>query len=230
MNLNESKSKKQKIIGIAILAIAVISMLLIFWFIGKPLVKFVSQPELFREWVNSYGIWGRLAFIGMVILQVIVAIIPGEPFELVAGYAFGAVEGTVLCIIASTIGSILVFLLVRKFGVKLVEIFFSKEKLDNIKFLKSSPKRNILFLIIFAIPGTPKDLLSYFAGLTDISLVSWCLISSLGRIPSVITSTIGGSLMSDKNYLFAIIVFVVTVVISAGGLVIYNKICEKHKK
>ena len=53
--------------------------------VGRPLVKFASEPEKFRIWVDSNGFWGRLAYVGMMILQIIAAFLPGEPFELVAG-------------------------------------------------------------------------------------------------------------------------------------------------
>lgn len=61
------------------------------------MLKFVSEPEKFRAWVDGHGIYGRLAFIGMMVLQVFIAIIPGEPLEIGAGYAFGMWEGTLLC-------------------------------------------------------------------------------------------------------------------------------------
>ena len=77
-------------------------------------------------------------------------------------------------------------------------------------------------------PGTPKDMLCYFAGLTDMKPGVWALISSLGRIPSVITSTIGGDALGTKNYWFAIGVFAVTLLFSAVGLLLYNYICKKH--
>ena len=70
---------------------------LICWFVGRPLLKFVSAPEQFRSWVDGHGIYGRLAFIGMMVLQVFIAIIPGEPLESGSGYAFGMWEGTLLC-------------------------------------------------------------------------------------------------------------------------------------
>ena len=166
----------------------------------------------------------------MVIFQVVIALIPGEPFEIAAGYAFGAVEGTLLCILASTLGSVAVFLLVRRFGVRLVEVFFSKDKLKSVRFLKSTPKRDMLFLIIFMIPGTPKDLLTYAVGLTDIKFSRFLLIVSVARFPSVITSTIGGSALGMANYKFAIIVFALTAIISLAGIAIYNYICRKKGK
>ena len=222
--------KQQKYVGIAAIAIAVIATALIIWLAGVPLVRFASEPEKFRQWVDNNGIWSRFAYIGMVILQVVIAVLPGEPFEIAAGYAFGAVEGSTLCIAASTLGSITVFLLVRYFGVPLVEVFFSEEKLHRIKFLKATPKRDFIFFIIFMIPGTPKDLLCYFAGLTDIRLSLWLLICSLGRLPSIVTSTVGGDALGTSNYWFAAAVFAITLVISLVGLLFYKKICNRHEK
>ena len=203
---------------------------MIIWLAGVPLVRFASEPEKFRQWVDNNGIWSRFAYMGMVILQVVIAVLPGEPFEIAAGYAFGAVEGSLLCIAASTLGSITVFLLVRYFGVPLVEVFFSEEKLHRIKFLKTTPKRDFIFFIIFMIPGTPKDLLCYFAGLTDIRLSLWLLICSLGRLPSIVTSTVGGDALGTSNYWFAAAVFAITLVISLVGLLFYKKICNRHEK
>ncbi len=197
--------------------------------VGKPLLQFVKEPEQFRQWVQSHGIWSPLAYIGIVVCQVLIAFIPGEPFEIVAGYAFGAVPGTLLCLLGTTLGSLLVFFFVRKWGVKLVTVFFPLEKLNSLQFLQNSKKRDLLFLIIYMIPGTPKDLLSYFAGLTNIQFVPWLLICLLGRMPSVITSTVGGDLLGAQNYPAAVLVFFGTMLLSAAGIWIYNKICEAHQ-
>ena len=96
--------RQKKIWGIATIIGLVVFMGLLCWFVGRPMIRFVSEPEKFRLWVDEHGIWGRLAFIGMVILQIIVAIIPGEPLEIGAGYAFGAVEGTILCLTGAVLG------------------------------------------------------------------------------------------------------------------------------
>ena len=166
----------------------------------------------------------------MVFLQVLVAVIPGEPLEISGGYAFGAVQGTVLCTLGAVLGSVVVFAFVRRFGRELVEIFFPKEKIESLRFLQSSPKRDLLFWIVFVVPGTPKDLLCYFAGLTDLSWGKWLLICSLGRVPSIITSTVGGSAVGGRQYLFAILVFAGTMALSAVGLLIYRGLCRRHEK
>ena len=199
------------------------------WFIGRPMVRFVQAPDLFRSWVDDHGIWGNLTFLGMMFLQVVIAIIPGEPLEIGAGYAFGFWEGTALCLLGIFLGSAVVFLLVRRFGTHLVEVFFDKEKIHSLKFLQESRKRDLLIFLVMFIPGTPKDLLSYFAGLTDIKMGRWLLITTVARIPSVITSTVGGNAVGEQNYLFAILVFAGTLAVSALGLLIYQRI-SKHRK
>lgn len=227
MKKKELLLKQKRIISIITIVIGISLMVLATVFIGGPLIKFVKEPQKFRLWVDSFGIWSYFIFAGIVILQVIIAFIPGEPFEIVAGYAFGAIGGTIVCILASAIGSMLVFFFVKKYGVRLVEVFFSLDKMNNLKFLKDGSKRDVLFLIIFMIPGTPKDLLSYFAGLTNISYFSWLLISTLGRIPSVITSTIGGDMLQKQDYFTAIIVFAITLIVTLLGILIYNYILKK---
>ena len=230
MNRRGEGLRHKKAWGIAIICVAVLMAGLIMWRVGVPMVRFARDPQKFRAWVDGHGFGGRLAYMGMVILQVIIALIPGEPFEIAAGYAFGALEGTLLCLLASTIGSVIVFGLVRFFGTRLVELFFTEDKLRSVRFLKSTHRRDMIFLIIFMIPGTPKDLLSYVAGLTDIRFGVWLLICSLGRVPSIITSTVGGNALGTKNYWFAAGVFIVTMLISAAGLWVYDRICKKHSK
>ena len=226
---NELTEKQQKIIAGIAFGVFLLMMGLLGWFIGVPVYRFVKQPELFRAWVDSAGVWGRLAYVGMVIVQILVALIPGEAMEIAGGYAFGALEGTLLCLAAAGAGSLIVFGLVRRFGVRLVEVFFSLEKLRSLRFLKASKKRDFLFLLVFMLPGTPKDLLCYFAGLTDIKFGPWLLICTLGRIPSIITSTIGGDALGEERYLAAVLVFVITFAISGAGLVLYNKLKENNK-
>ena len=200
------------------------------WFIGRPMVRFVSEPELFRNWVDSHGIWGRIAFVGMVIFQVVFAVIPGEPLEIGAGYAFGAIEGTFLCIVGLTVGGLIVFALVRTLGIRVVEVFFSIEKIRSLKFLQNSRRLNTVTFIVFFLPGTPKDLLSYFVGLTDIKVSVWIFITSVARLPSVVTSTLGGNALGDERYVSAMVVFAATLVVSGIGMLAYRVIARHHDK
>ncbi len=211
----ERTLKQRRWLAIGILAAVLVASALIIWKVGVPMLRLASEPEAFRQWIEQRGLAGRFLYVGMVFLQVMVAIIPGEPLEIVGGCAFGTVEGMLLCLLGGMLGSIVV-------------MFFSQEKLQSIRFLKSSPRRTFLFLVIFTIPGSPKDLLCYFAGLTDISLPALFVICALGRIPSVVTSTIVGDALGTSQYIMAAVVFVVTLAVSCVGLLLYQKICKSH--
>ena len=204
-------------------------MALAAWRIGGPLVRSMEQPEQFRLWVDSHGLWGRLAFIGMAALQVVVAFIPGEPLEVGAGYAFGAVEGTALCLIGMFLGGMLVFAFVRRFGVRALEVFFSREKIESLRFLQDEKRLKTVAFVLFLLPGTPKDVLSYAMGLTPMPMATWMLLSSLARLPSVLTSTLTGAALSEGKTLSAVVVLGVTLLLSAAGLAVY-RLLRRHRK
>lgn len=218
-----SDKQKKCIAGAGVLLFLLVFGL-IFWFAGKPLIQFISEPEKFRAWVDTHGLWGRAAFLGMMILQVVVAVIPGEPLEIAAGYAFGAIEGTLLCVLGTTIGGVCIFLFVRRWGIRVVELFFPREKIQSLVFLRHP--RRILFTmaVAFLLPGTPKDLLSYAAGLTGITFPQWLLLTSLCRLPSIVTSTIGGDTLVIGTLPQAALIFGITICLSLGGLAVYRRI------
>lgn len=222
-----TEAHKKKIYLFAII-VALIFIAAVGYLVGKPMVEFVREPERFRAWVDSSGFASRVIFVGMVVFQLIIALIPGEPLEMGAGYAFGAVEGTILCIIGCVIGSALVFLFVRRFGVKLVEVFFPREKIRSLRFLQDSRRLNLLTFIVFFIPGTPKDLLSYFIGLTDMKLGTWLCITAVARIPSIVTSTVTGDALGLKDYQFALIAFGVTLALSLLGILVYRRLSARR--
>ena len=222
-----TEAHKKKIYLFAIV-VALLFIAAVGYLVGKPMVEFVREPERFRAWVDSSGFVSRVIFVGMVVFQLVIALIPGEPLEMGAGYAFGAVEGTILCIIGCVIGSALVFLFVRRFGVKLVEVFFPREKIRSLRFLQDSRRLDLLTFIVFFIPGTPKDLLSYFIGLTDMKLGTWLLITAVARIPSIVTSTVTGDALGLKDYQFALIAFGVTLALSLIGILVYRRLSARR--
>lgn len=227
---NKKFEQHKKLIGALSVVVFIAFMALVGWYIGRPMVKLVSEPETFRAWIDSKGILGRFIFIGMVALQVIFAIIPGEPLEIGAGYAFGAIEGTLLCLVGFLLGSVIIFAFVKKFGIRFIELFFSLDKINKLRFLNSNKKLNVLAFVIFLIPGTPKDILVYFLGVTNIKPLAFFLTVTVARLPSVITSTIGGNALGMQNYIFAIVAFAVAAVISAIGFIVYNFISNHHSK
>lgn len=221
-------AKRRKIFSIISLGIFVLFFSFLTYYVGGPIIKFVNDPEKFQLWVSEHGIWGRVVFLAMQLVQVIIAVIPGEPLELGAGYAFGALEGTFLCVLGNTIGGIIIFALVRTWGVKIVDVFFDRKKILSLKFMQNQKRFKTLTFLVFALPGTPKDLLSYFAGLTNMNWGTWLFLTSIARLPSIVTSTISGKELVEKNYLFAVILLGSTFVLSAIGFFIYNIICKRY--
>lgn len=228
--MEKQERKRKQAVALVCLGLAVVVMVAIFWFVGRPMLQFVSQPDQFREWVDSHGLWGRVAFVGMMMFQVFVAIIPGEPLEIGAGYAFGVLEGTLLCVLATSLSGALIFLIVKKFGMKFVTLFVSEEKIHSLKFLQNTRRLDLIAFLLFFIPGTPKDVLTYIVGLTPMRLSTWIFITTVARLPSVITSTVGGNALGTQEYLFAVIVFAATAVISGVGVLVYRKITQHHQK
>lgn len=222
--------KQRKIVWIVAIFIFIVFCGAVGYFIGVPMVRLADDPEAFRAWVDGFGIWGRLVFIGMVFLQVIVALIPGEPVELMAGYIFGAVEGTLLSMAGILLGSWVVFALVRRLGPKFAEVFFPEKELKRLAFLKNPKKSGVLAFILMTIPGTPKDLLSYFAGLTPLKTRQWLAIVAVSRIPSLVTSTISGAAAGEENYVLAVVVFVITLIASGVGILYYRRICREQQE
>lgn len=222
--------KQKKLVYILAICIVILFMGAVAWFIGRPMVAFAEEPEAFRAWVDASGIWGRVLFVGMVVLQVVVAFIPGEPIELAAGYAFGFLEGSLLSLGGFVLGSWLVFALVRRFGVKLVEVFFPQNKLSEIKFLQNPKKTKVISFLLMLIPGTPKDMLSYFAGLTKLTTREWLAIVAFGRLPSLLTSTITGAAAGEKNYLLSAISLGVTLIITLAGIWYYRRLTKQERE
>lgn len=221
-------TRGQKIAAAASIAVFLIVLALLTIFVGVPLVKTLGDPATFRTWVDARGFWGRVLFVGVIMLQVIIAFIPAEPLEIAAGYAFGAVWGTLFVWIGLVLGSTVVFLFVRKIGVKAVEVFFPREKIDSFKYLKNEKALNATAFFLFLIPGTPKDLLTYLAGLTKIRLLPWILLTSVARIPSIVTSTISGNALGLEKYGLAILVFAATALVSGAGMLLYARAQKKR--
>jgi uncharacterized membrane protein YdjX (TVP38/TMEM64 family) len=212
--------KKYRYLILAAGVLVFVGLTALLW---QPLTNFVSTPESLRLWVQETGIWGVLVFAFLNIVQVVFAVIPGGPFEVAAGYIFGILPGTLLCDVAMTAGSVLVYLLVRRFGVKFVQLFISQEQMESVKFLKNTPKMRTVLFLLFLIPGTPKDVITYLVGLTDLPLSNWVFICFVGRFPAILFSALGGSALGDAQYGIVAAIVIVFAVCYVVGMRLYQK-------
>lgn len=218
-----SLNKQQKV-SLACAAVSVILFALLFVFFGSRMLEMLREPKILTEYIDGFGAYSQLVFIAVRTLQTVVKVIPGEPVEIAAGLAFGTFGGLVLCLVGTAVGSAIIVLLTRTLGMKFVTLFVSEEKLRSCALLKSSDRLYLLLFFFYLIPGTPKDLFTYAAALTDIKLWKFFVITGIARIPSIITSTMCGASLCQKNYLAAAVIYGVTLMLSVAGMLVYRKI------
>lgn len=175
--------------------------------------------------IQSTGIFGALVLMLIQALQVIVAFIPGEFVELASGVMFGPITGLIVCLLGLNLGTAIIFFLVRRLGQAFVEENVSDRDFKRLTFLNDPRRALIIMFFIFLIPGIPKDVLIYPVPLTKVKLSHFMIISSIARIPTIVTSTLTGAAVIDENYTLAIIMTVISVVLAALGLLFNKKLC-----
>lgn len=184
---------------------------------GPGLYRWLADPSGVHAFVEEHALLSRLALVGINVVQVLLAFLPGEPIELASGYAFGFWEGTAMCLLASGIGSSLAFFAVRRWGWRVMGLFFSREQFERYRWMRDARRLELIMLVVFLIPGTPKDFLTYFAGLTRMGYPSMLAIATVGRIPSIVTSTIAASAMRAGEYGVVAASFAIAIALACAG-------------
>lgn len=228
------KSKNINVLKIitAIGVIGILAGLTVYLF---PIMKNIATPEgqaEFRNLIQSSGFRGVLILFALELAQIILAILPGEPLEILAGMCYGGFWGTVFILISVAITTTIIVLAVKKFGKGLIYQFNDAEqikKIENSKWFKNPQNIEYILIILFMIPGTPKDLLTYIGGILPIKPSQFIAIATIARVPSIISSTLAGANMMKGNWMMMVIVYVVPVVMALGLIAIMRK-NEKAKE
>lgn len=209
------------IFGIALLIGAVIYLF--------PFIKKLSTKEgqiAFKNIIDKLGIWGPIVILGVQLIKIFFIIIPAEPLEILAGMCFGTFGGFILIVISAIMTTTIIMILVRKFGRKFVYKFFSKERIDKIensKMFKNPKRLEWIMVLLFIIPGTPKDIIVYLAALLPINPYRFIAISVIARIPSIISSTLAGANLALGNWHISILIYATTFALVGLAMVIINK-------
>lgn len=193
---------------------------------GPDLTRLVSDPHKFREYLLSFGPWNAVVFMLFQVIQVVIAVIPGEPVQIAGGYIFGTFWGTVYSTLGITVGYIIVFTCVKLFGFPLVQKFVPEKELEKFSMLMNNPKLETTIFLLFLIPGIPKDILVYVAGLTPIKPVLFFIIITFARMPAMIGSSFVGAKIESSQYLIAIIVSVIASILFVLGYIYKQKIID----
>lgn len=218
--------RRRVIVGLV--AAAALTALLC-WEYLPGLLAWLANARAVRAFVSDHAFVSRLAMLGINIVQVLLAFLPGEPVELASGYAFGFWEGTALCLVASGLATSAIYWATRRWGWKLVGLFFERSLFDRFSWLKSAKRLELIMLIVFLIPGTPKDFLTYFAGLTNMRFLPVVLIATFGRIPSIVTSTITASAVGSGNWPLVACTLVASALLLAVGGLMYRRLRSRTR-
>lgn len=213
---------------IGLVAAAAVTALLC-WEYLPGLLAWLADARAVRAFVSDHAFVSRLAMLGINIVQVLLAFLPGEPVELASGYAFGFWEGTALCLVASGLATSMIYWATRRWGWKLVGLFFNRSLFDRFSWLKSAKRLELIMFIVFLIPGTPKDFLTYFAGLTNMRFLPVVLIATFGRIPSIVTSTIAASAVGSGNWPLVACTLVASAFLLAVGGLMYRRLRSRTR-
>ena len=177
-------------------------------------MEIFTTLDTLQSFLLQFGIWTPLAFFLLQLFQIIIAPIPGGTVGLVGGALFGTIGGFLISAAGTLAGSVIVFLLSKRFGRPFVIKFVSPELLEKYDHIKASRLNTVLFLI-FLFPLFPDDMLCFIAGLSPMPVKTFILIVMLARTPSVFINTmIGAGMMADSPTQFMIAVSIYAVLIA----------------
>lgn len=207
----------------------IIGVLLIICMIGIGFVtlKYIDVDALIKTITQFPYAIKFIAITLLVSLQIFLAFLPGEPVELAAGYLLGGWQGTLACLLGSFLGTLIVYGLVKLFKKTIIETMFDSSKIKEAEHVFESKKGTFWVFILFLIPGTPKDIMTYLMSLSNIHLFRWLTISTLGRIPSVITSTFLSATLKEGQWLVSLGIFVFTLLLVGMGGYLYKKTIQE---
>ncbi len=212
-------------------AILYLISLVILTFICLPLIKafICGEPEIFTDYIHSFGGFSIIVMMFMQVAQIVVAFIPGELIEFVAGTLYGTFGGLFFCLLGIGIGQAIIFICVRLIGSDFANHGAGARMISKFSFLQSEKKLKTIAFILYLIPGTPKDLLTYIFPLTKIKFSDFIIITLFARIPSVLSSTLGGEAFADKNFIRLFVIYALIAIITLIGWLIYNISTRKNK-
>jgi uncharacterized membrane protein YdjX (TVP38/TMEM64 family) len=193
-----TRSRCYVLLSITGLLLVALIVFAVWW--GPTLWPILSDRERFRAWIESYESYATLVFVLVQCMQVVLFFIPGEVTQFAGGYIFGTWKGLLLSYLGITLGSVMAFYLARLFGYAAVDLLISREALRKFDRLVYGKSGFWPMLVLFLLPGIPKDLLCYIAGLTPMHVVTFLLISIIGRFPGVILSCLLGAGLAQRNW------------------------------
>jgi uncharacterized membrane protein YdjX (TVP38/TMEM64 family) len=182
-----------------------------------------DQGELLRQAFLAYGPWAPLIFMGLQVLQVLIAPIPGEASGILGGYLFGAWPGFFYSSLGLTLGSWIAFGIGRVIWDLMPERAMDTRLYRRFNTLASTGQSIIPFLL-FLIPGMPKDALSYLLGFSRMPLAIFLFITGIGRMPGTLMLSFQGADVHAANYSQLAVLVGISLVLGLAGFLYRRKL------
>jgi uncharacterized membrane protein YdjX (TVP38/TMEM64 family) len=218
------RRKLGKFISSAAFPAIIVAIVVVALVYRRDIGQVFSSKAHFQAWIDGFGAYGPLMFVAVQVFQVVIFIVPGEVAQVAGGYLFGVWYGILYSLIGITIGSAFNFYLARLLGVAFVEGLFKPQQVERFEAVISSGRARAGFFLLFLIPGIPKDILCYVAGLSRIGFISFLLISMGGRLPGVIGSTVIGNSAAGSNWTVTAAVTGAAVLLFVLGLIFRSQL------
>lgn len=176
IDIIETKTSFLKKLFCIALALAVLGIGI--WFALEYRRGSFHDVNSFREFIQSFGIFGPLFLTLFQCVKTVYAVIPSTLGCIVGPMLFGPWVGIVCNYVGICSGSFVAFWLSRKFGISLMkQIFSEKQYQKGLKKMERWHKSYPVFLwIAICLPISPDDFLCYFTGLTEMSFKKFAII------------------------------------------------------
>lgn len=196
--------------------LVLVGLLAVATFAVNAFVPELSDPTALRTAILAAGPLAPAAYVLLLVLQVIVAPVPGHLLAFLGGYLFGPVWGTVYSLVGVTLGSTVVFVLSRRWGRPYVERMLAPELVARFDgFVVESGAAGLF--VIFLIPGLPDDGVCFLAGLTRLPLWRLVVLVAVGRAPAFALVSLAGAGAAVGAYEQTLFVLALLAALTLGG-------------
>lgn len=222
--------KKQKlkiVINVIFIMIFIVLLLYISIEYSPFIIEMIRNPNVLKTNLTAYGNKSIFVFLAIQIVQVVIPAIPGEVVQLAGGYIYGTIWGALYSSIGILFGSILSFYISRILGYRLVKLIISENHMKKLEYLTHTSKSEVATFILFLIPGMPKDIMTYLAGLTPISPTGFFVLAITARFPGILISSFIGAHLEQKQYHEVAIVAVVALMLTVLSIVFKDRMIKQ---
>ncbi|WPC39430.1 TVP38/TMEM64 family protein [Clostridium sp. JS66] len=179
MEYTKSLKNIKKYVNMFVLAMII---MLVIFIIKVYMEGNFSSQAAFENYIRQFGVFAPVVLIVIQLLQVIFPVIPGVLGSIVGVALFGSLKSFIFNYIGITLGSIISFLLARKYGASFVKKIVTEEKYEKYigKFQGGKGYAIILFFTLL-VPLAPDDIFCYLSGLSKMSFKKFMWIIILGK-------------------------------------------------